>query len=113
MSHVTFYDRKTDFWSVKFLRDHYALLFYILLQYLILLYFEIDFAQDSKKFWEMDIIDVQNRDRRNLFVQIRRALGNLRNFFGTHFAAWHVQWELLDYVNITLCLSRIHMGHII
>jgi hypothetical protein len=30
----------------------------------------------------MDIIDVQKSKPRNLFVKIRRALGNLRNFFG-------------------------------
>ena len=42
----------------------------------------------------MDIDDVQNRDRRKTFGKIRRALGKLRNFFGTFFGTPYMQCEL-------------------
>ena len=64
------------------MRDHYAVIFTRLIHELILLFSRFEFAQESKKFQEMDIDDVQNRDRRNLFAQKRALLGNLRNFFG-------------------------------
>ena len=58
---------------------HFSFLFHKLN----LLYFEIEFAQESKNFQEMDIIDVQKRDRRNPFGKFDAALGVLRNFFTT------------------------------
>jgi hypothetical protein len=40
----------------------------------------------------MDIDDVQNRDRRNLFVKIDALLGILRNFLGAVFATPYMLW---------------------
>jgi len=77
-----FFGPKIGFSLIRFLRDHYALINARICHTIILLFFRFEFAQESKNFWKMDIIDVQNRDRRNLFVKIRRVLGNLRNFFG-------------------------------
>ena len=77
-----YFGPKTHFFPVHTLRDHYALLFYPLLHKLILLFSRFEFAQESKKFWKMDIIDVQKSICQNLFVKIDAALGVLRNFFG-------------------------------
>ena len=55
--------------------------------------FRFEFAQESKIFWEMDIDDVQKRDRRNPFGKIRRALGVLRNFFGALYVRPYMQWQ--------------------
>ena len=79
MSH--FSAQKSSFLYTIDCCDHYALLFYLLLYKLILLYFEFDFAQDSKNFQKMDIDDVQKSIPRNLFGKIRALLGVLRNFF--------------------------------
>jgi hypothetical protein len=51
-----------------------------------LLFWSKNFAQESKKFQKMDKKNVQKSIWRNLFAQKRAALGNLRNFFGDHFA---------------------------
>ena len=66
-----------------FLCDHYDLINTRLLHKLILLFLRFEFAQESIFFQELDIDDVQNRDRRNPFGKIRAALGVLRNFFGS------------------------------
>ena len=42
--------------------------------------------KSRKNFQEMDKKNVQKSICRNLFAQKRAALGNLRNFFGDHFA---------------------------
>ena len=73
--------------------DHYALVFYTLLHKLILLFLRFEFAQESKKFWEMDIDDVQKSIWRNLFGKIDAALGVLRNFLGTTFGRPYMQWQ--------------------
>jgi hypothetical protein len=73
--------------------DHYALRITGLLHKLILLFSRFEFAQESKKFWKMDINDVQKSKPRNLFVKIRRALGNLRNFFGALFERPYMLWK--------------------
>jgi hypothetical protein len=61
---------------------HYALIITHLLHKIILLFSRFEFAQESKKFWKMDIVDVQKSICRNLFVKIDALLGVLRNFFG-------------------------------
>jgi hypothetical protein len=95
VSHVTFiWPPKTRFFMRHILCDHYALVFTRLLHRLILLFSRFEFAQESKKFWELDIIDVQNRDRRKTFGKIRRALGVLRNFFGTQYYTWYMLQKL-------------------
>jgi hypothetical protein len=43
----------------------------------------------------MDIIDVQNRDRRKTFGKIRRALGVLRNFLGSMILRPYMLWDFL------------------
>jgi len=63
-----------------FLCDHYALRITHLLHKLILLFIRFEFAQESIFFQELDIDDVQNRDRRNTFGKIDALLGVLRNF---------------------------------
>uniref|UniRef100_A0A6C0I589 Uncharacterized protein n=1 Tax=viral metagenome TaxID=1070528 RepID=A0A6C0I589_9ZZZZ len=85
MSH--FLGRKNWFFWIHFLRDHYALVFTRLLHTINLLFIRFEFAQDSKNFQKMAMIDVQNRDRRNLFAQKRALLGVLRNFLGTQYSA--------------------------
>ena len=93
MSHVKYLVPKTDFFLVNYLRDHYALLFYLLFHKLNLLFLRFEFAQESKNFQEMDIDDVHNRDRRNTFAQKRALLGVLRNFFGATFERPCMQWN--------------------
>ena len=78
-----FFGPKIVFFWVIFLRDQYALLFSLLLHNLILLFLRFEFAQDSKNFQKMDIVDVRNRDRRNTFGKFDALLGVLRNFFGS------------------------------
>jgi hypothetical protein len=95
MSHVKYLVPKPVFFLVNYLRDHYAVLFYTLLCKLILLFLRFEFAQESKIFQEMDIDDVQNRDRRKTFGKIRRALGVLRNFFGATLERSYMQWILM------------------
>ena len=92
MSHVKYLVPKTVFFLVNYLRDHYAVLFYTLLCKLILLFFRFEFAQESKIFQEMDIDDVQNRDRRNPFGKFDALLGVLRNFFRTLIERPCMQW---------------------
>ena len=87
---------KTRFFWINNSCDHYALIFYPLLHILILLFFRFEFAQESKKFQKMDIDDVQNRDRRNLFAQKRALLGVLRNFLGSLFERPYMQWKKLS-----------------
>jgi hypothetical protein len=77
-----FFGPKTHFFQVHFLRDHYALRITCLLHKIILLFLRFEFAQESKKFQEMDIDDVQNRHRRKTFGKIDALLGVLRNFLG-------------------------------
>ena len=77
-----FFGQKTHFFQVHFLCDHYALIITGLLHQIILLFLRFEFAQESKNFWKMDKIDVQNRDRRKTFGKIDALLGVLRNFFG-------------------------------
>ena len=43
---------------------------------------------------------VQKSKPRNTFQQIRRALGNLRNFFGAHCMTSYMRWQ---YCNIYIC----------
>ena len=88
-----FFGPKTHFFSVHTFCDHYALLFYILLHILILLFLRFEFAQDSKNIQEMDKIDVQKWDRRNPFGKIRALLGVLRNFFGSLIERPYMQWK--------------------
>ena len=82
--------QKITFFWLHFCCDHYALIITQVIHKIILLFFRFEFAQESKKFQKMDKIDVQNRDRRKTFGKIRRALGNLRNFFGTQYITRHM-----------------------
>ena len=77
-----YFGPKNHIFHMHFLRDHYALIFTMLFHEIIFVIFEIEFAQESKKFQKMDIDDVQKSICRNLFVKIDAALGVLRNFFG-------------------------------
>jgi len=88
-----YFGQKTRFFWTRILRDHYALVFTRLLHKLILLFLRFEFAQESKKLWESDIDDVQNRHRRKTFGKIDALLGVLRNFLGTQYSAWYMQWE--------------------
>ena len=81
-----FFGPKNHFFPVHTLRDHYALIITCLLHKLNLLFLRFEFAQESKKFQKMDMIDVQKSICRNLFVKIDAALGVLRNFLGAVFA---------------------------
>ena len=45
----------------------------------------------------MDIIDVQNRDRRKTFGKIRRALGVLRNFLGSMILRPYMLWDFFTH----------------
>ena len=63
--------------------DHYALVFYAFITCFNFVILSKNFAQESKKFQELDKKNVQNSICQNLFAQKRAALGNLRNFFGT------------------------------
>ena len=65
--------------------------FLLLLHKLNLLFLRFEFAQESKKFQKMDMIDVQKSICRNLFVKIDAALGVLRNFFGPLFGRPYMQ----------------------
>ena len=85
MSHVIFFRSKKPLFGGCFFMLPLCSHFYIKIYKLILLFFRFEFAQESKKFWKMDKIDVQKSNRRNLFVKNRRALGNLRNFFRSIF----------------------------
>jgi len=90
-----YFGPKNGFFWRHFLRDYYAVIFTQLIHKIILLFSRFEFAQESKNFQKMDIDDVQNRDRRNLFGKIRRALGVLRNFFGAIFERPYMQWILM------------------
>ena len=61
--------------------------FLLLLHKIILLYFDSICTRVEKILRKWTRIDVQKWDRRNTFGKIRRALGNLRNFFRT-LVAW-------------------------
>jgi hypothetical protein len=87
-----YFGQKTHFFQVHFLCDHYALRITHLLHKFNLLFLRFEFAQESKNFWKMDKIDVQNRDRRNTFGKIDALLGVLRNFFGPLFERPYMQW---------------------
>ena len=78
---------------IHFLRDHYAVIFTRLLPKIFLLFLRFEFAQESKKFQELDIIDVQNRDRRKTFGKIDALLGVLRNFFGHNETTPYMMWR--------------------
>ena len=55
VSPVTFFlAPKTRFFSFLKTCDHYALVFTQVICQIILLFFRFEFAQESKKFWEMD-----------------------------------------------------------
>ena len=86
-----YFGPKTRFFWRLFLCDHYALVFTRLIHEIILLFFRFEFAQESKKFQKMDIIDVQNRHRRNTFGKIDALLGVLRNFLGSLFERPYMQ----------------------
>ena len=88
-----YFGPKTRFFLVHTLRDHCALRITCLFHKLILLFLRFEFAQESKKFWEMDIDDVQKSIWRNLFGKIDAALGVLRNFLGTTFGRPYMQWQ--------------------
>jgi hypothetical protein len=88
-----FFGPKTRFFVRHFLCDHYALRITHLLHKIILLFFRFEFAQESKKFQKMDIIDVQNRHRRNTFGKIDALLGVLRNFFGYTETTPYMMWR--------------------
>ena len=96
-------------------RDHYALRITCLLHKLNLLFLRFEFAQESKKFWEMDMIDVQKSICRNLFVKIDAALGVLRNFLGATFGRPCMQWKKKYDVFCNFYLVthtwNIHVGH--
>jgi len=62
--------------------DHYDLVFYAFITCFNFVILSKNFAQESKKFQELDKKNVQNSICQNLFAQKRAALGNLRNFFG-------------------------------
>ena len=76
-----------------FLCDHYALRITHLFHKLILLFLRFEFAQESKKFQKMDIVDVQNQDRRKTFGKIDALLGVLRNFFGHNEITPYMMWR--------------------
>jgi len=91
VSHVKIFRSKKSLFL-----DHYFLsplcsYFFLLFHKLILLFIRFEFAQESKKFQEMDIDDVQNRDRRNTFGKFDALLGVLRNFFGAIFERPYMQ----------------------
>jgi len=91
MSHVKYLVPKSSFFGTIFFCHQYDLVFYLLLYKLILLYFEIDFAQDSKNFQKMDKNDVQKSIPRNTFGKFDALLGVLRNFFGATFERPYMQ----------------------
>ena len=97
--------QKITFFWLYFLCDHYALRITQVIHKIILLFFRFEFAQESKNFWKMDKIDVQNRDRRNTFGKIRRALGILRNFFGSMPERPYMLWCFLHIVKIQISLA--------
>ena len=91
-----FFGPKTRFFVRHFLCDHYALINTRLLHKLILLFLRFEFAQESIFFQELDIIDVQNRDRRKTFGKIDALLGVLRNFFDTLIERPYMQWLIIQ-----------------
>ena len=79
------------FWRQKMTFSHplfcvtiMLLFFLLLLHKLILLYFDSICTRVEKILRKWTRIDVQKWDRRKTFGKIRRALGVLRNFFGTN-----------------------------
>jgi hypothetical protein len=86
-----YFGPKNHFFHPSKTRDHYALIFTWLFHKNKFVISSIRIAQESKKFQKMDMIDVQKSICRNLFVQIRRALGILRNFLGAVFVRPCVQ----------------------
>ena len=85
-----FLGRKITFFLCIFCETIMLFFFYLLLHKLNLLYFDIDFAQDSKNIWESDKIDVQKSICQNTFGKIDAALGVLRNFFREQQTARHM-----------------------
>ena len=79
-----------------FLCDHYALIITYIFHEIILLFLRFEFAQESIFFQELDIIDVQNRDRRKTFGKIDALLGILRNFFGWKIWRPYMQWLIIQ-----------------
>ena len=86
-----FRGQKWIFW-VHFFSLRLCSHFYFIITWInfVILYFY--FAQESKKFQEMDINDVQKWTWRNPFQQNRALLGVLRNFFGTCIERPYMQW---------------------
>ena len=82
VSHVTFFRSQNRHFLGHFFARPLCSHFFLLFHKLILLFLRFEFAQESKNFWEMDMIDVQKSICRNLFGKIDAALGVLRNFFG-------------------------------
>ena len=85
-----YFGPKTHFFQVHTFCDHYALRITRLLHKLILLFLRFEFAQESKKFQELDKIDVQKSICQNTFGKIDAALGVLRNFFREQQTALHM-----------------------
>ena len=102
---ITFYKRialggvrfKGFFWRPKMLFFHPLFCVTIMLSFFyintwnnILLFFDSICTRVEKILRKWTRIDVQKWDRRNTFGKIRRALGNLRNFFRTHLPTRHM-----------------------
>ena len=95
-----FFGAKKWLFLIHFFMWPLCSLFFTIITYINFVIFRNDFAQDSKNSWENgQEFDVQKWDRRNTFGKIRRALGDLRNFFGTnvmtpYMLSWHLKIKM-------------------
>ena len=92
VAHVKIFRPKNSLFLAPYFMSPLCSHFFLLFHKLNLLFLRFEFAQESKIFQEMDMNDVQNRDRRKTFGKIRRALGVLRNFFRTLIERPYMQW---------------------
>lgn len=94
--------------------DHYALRIHTFFTQINFVILSKNFAQESKKFQEMDKKNVPKSICQNLFAQKRAALGNLRNFFGRKIMAplWCEKY-CVDKI-VTIChVYLLHFIHVL